>query len=111
VPLTIAEYTPDTFASRIGECFHFTTADERALRGLELSLTLLEVRGPKRPDANGREAFSLLFAAPGDIPFLQGLCLLHHPDFASEQLFMTRVMPPRGKSSEEYGPYYEAIFG
>lgn len=111
MPLTIAEYTPDTFASRIGECFRFITADERALRGLELNLTLLEVRGPRRPDANKRQPFSLLFAAPGDIPFLQGLCLLQHPDFASEQVFLTRVMPPRGKSSDPNRSYYEAVFG
>ena len=114
MPLTIAEYTPETFASRVGECFRFTTADERGPRGIELNLTLLEVRSPKRPgiaEADEREPFALLFAAPGDIPFLQGLCLLRHPDFAAEEVFLTRVMPPRGKSSESYGSYYEAVFG
>ena len=114
MPLTIAEYTPDAFASRIGEYFRFTTEDERAPRGLELNLTLLQVRGsrqPEKPDANEREPFSLLFATQEDVPFLQGLCRLQHPDFASEQVFLTRVMPPRGKSSDQHRSYYEAVFG
>jgi hypothetical protein len=88
--------------------------DERAPRGIELNLTLLDVRSPKRAgitEVDEREPFSLLFAATDDIPFLQGLCLLQHSDFASEQLFLTRVMPPRGKSPEGYGSYYEAVFG
>jgi hypothetical protein len=111
VPLTIAEYTPETFTSRIGECFRFITADERAPRGIEMNLTLLESRSPKQTDTSERKPFSLLFATPEDIRFLQGLCLLQHPDFVNEHVFLTRILPPRATAPQSYRSYYEAIFG
>lgn len=97
--------TPETFAPAVGQVFRV------ANDGAEAEFTLLEVRdhGDTAPPEGFRAPFSLLFDAPEDVTWGQGMFTYEHEAAGRHELFTTPVSVPR--PGEPPTRYFEVVFG
>lgn len=105
--ISMAQYTSDTFASRVGQIFSFhRTADAN---DPPIHLELIDVQSSRHTAAAGtRRSFSLLFMLRSGDATAESTLHLRHDEFDPCAWFVNRVAAPQ---RERHAPYYEAVFG
>lgn len=95
----VGALTKEHFAPHVGEEFRLRTDT-----GI-VALTLRSVDGTgRRWDADGREAFSILFGGPREAMLPQAIYRLEHDSLDQLDIFLVPVGP------DEAGQRYEAVF-
>ena len=96
----VAEFTVDTFAHRVGECFRI-----RLDSGDSLEATLVEASelGPALV-AEGRVPFSLVFLGPTEPVLPQRIYRVEHAELGALDIFLVPLGP------DDVGQRYEAVF-
>ncbi|HEY3044523.1 MAG TPA: hypothetical protein VGJ39_10885 [Vicinamibacterales bacterium] len=109
----LAAFTADHFVGRVGEVFRLMPSVESPDASCApYEVELIDVRRSGKPRAASgailREPFALLFTLRSRVPLEAGLHRLVHDVFASDDLFLSRVVVP---GRDPRAIYYEAVFG
>jgi hypothetical protein len=109
-PVSMQEYTAETFKPHVGEMFRFEpsgNAESNGGAGPAL-LELIEVAaGPTVADGL-RQQFLLLFVLRSDRPLGPGLHRIVRAGFESCDWFLNRIVVP---GRDPRAAYYQAVFG
>jgi len=106
-PVSMREYTADTFAGLVGQVFRFEPA-ENAATGTAVLLELIDIQQRAASHAGIRDPFLLLFVLRSEKPLGPGLHRIVREGFEPCEWFLNRVVVP---GRDPRAAYYQAVFG